>query len=134
MEIRQMIQDVARAKNDLAGLVLDGVTPQRLKRCTSAVADLETGVAELLGTRWIPKTPPEIAGAIYCVKENLRRLQSEIDDAVDVNASPNIFERAQPDELFRVWMAMTFGRLLEFQLGVLMDALAHVTPKAKWIN
>src|SRR6267154_150037 len=134
MEIRQMIQDVARAKNDLAGLVLDGVTPQRLKRCTSAVADLETGVAELLGTRWILKTPPEIAGAIYCVKENLRRLQSEIDDAVDVNASPNIFERAQPDELFRVWMAMTFGRLLEHQLDVLMDALAHATPKAEWIN
>ncbi|SRR6266478_1795402 len=134
MEVRDMIADVARAKNDLAGLALDGVTPQRLKRCTSAVADLETGVAELLGTTWIPKTPPELMAAIYCVKENLRCLQSEIDDAMDVKVDPNIFERSQPDELFRVWMAMTFGRLLEFQLEALMNALALATPKTKWIN
>ncbi|SRR6266436_1761161 len=134
MEIRQMIEDVARAKNDLAGLVLDGVAPQRLKRCTSAVADLETGVAELLGTRWIPQTSHEITAAIHCVKENLRRLQSDVDDAVDVNVAPNIFERALPDELFRVWMAMTFGRLLEFQLEALMDALSKVMPQSQMVN
>src|SRR5260370_12040029 len=115
MEIRQMIEDVARAKNDLAGLVLDGVAPQRLKRCTSAVADLETGVAELLGTRWIPQTSPELTAAIYCVKANLRHLQSDVDDALAV-----VIERALPDEFLRVSTAMSMGRLLEHQLDVLM--------------
>ncbi len=129
MEIRQMIQDVARAKNDLAGLVLDGVTPQRLKRCTSAVADLETGVSEILGTAWIPQTVSELTAAIYCVNENLRRLQSDVEDALDV-----VIERALPDEFFRVSTAMSMGRLLEYQLDVLMNALALATPKTKWTN
>jgi len=76
----------------------------------------------------------ELTASIYCVRANLRRLQSDVEDALDVNVSANIFERGQPDELFRVWAAMAFGRLLEFQLEALMDALAHVTPKAKWTN
>ncbi len=135
MEVRDMIADVARAKNDLAGLQSDAnVTPARLAKCSSVMADLETGVAELLGTTWIPQTSSELIAAIYCVKENLRRLQSEIDDALDVNVDPNIFDRALPDELFRVWMAMTFGRLLEFQLDVLMNALAKVMPQSQMVN
>ena len=129
-----MIADVARAKNDLASLRLDGVTPDRLARCTSAVADLETGVADMLGTAWIPRTVAELTAAIYCTRENIRRVQSDIDDALDVNQEPNIFDRAMPDELFRVWMAMTFGRLLEHQLEVLMDALALAAPRAEWLN
>ncbi len=128
MEVRQMIEDVARAKNDLAGLGAD-IPPQRLERCTSAVHDLETGVSELLGTAWIPRTVPELTASIYCVRENLRRLQSEIDDCID-----DVIENGRPDEFFRVSTAMSFGRLLEFQLDALMSALAHVTPKAKWTN
>ena len=134
MEVREIIADIARAKNDLAGLALDGVTPKRIARCKSAVDDLETGVVELLTERWVPRTAPELTAAIYCVEENLHRLQSEIDDALDVSQEPNIFERAEPDELFRVWMAMAFGRLLEFQLDALMSALARVTPQAEWVN
>ena len=134
MEVRDMIGDVARARNDLASLQLDGVTPNRLARCESVTRDLETAVSEILGTAWIPQTSSDLAAAIYCVKENLRRLQSEIDDALDVSVDPNIFERAQPDELFRVWMAMTFGRLLEHQLDALMNALALAAPKTEWTN
>ena len=134
MEVRDMISDVARAKNDLASLRLDGVTPDRLARCTSAVADFETSVADMLGTAWIPRTVPELTASIYCLRENIRCVQSDIDDALDVNQEPNIFDRARPDELFRVWMAMTFGRLLEFQLDALMNALAHAAPKVEWLN
>src|SRR5438309_11905695 len=118
MEVREIISDVARAKNDLAGLALDGVTPERMARCQSAVADLENGVAEVLTQNWIPRTVPELTASIYCVRANLRRLQSEIDGCMD-----DVIERARPDEFFRVSTAMSMGRLLEHQLDVLMDAL-----------
>ena len=128
MEVREIIADIARAKNDLAGLALDGVTPKRIARCKSAVDDLETGVVELLTERWVPRTAPELTAAIYCVRENIRRVDSDIDDSIDA-----VIERDQPDEFFRVWMAVAFGRLLEFQLDVLMAALADATP-TKWLN
>jgi len=135
MEVRDIIAEVARAKNDLASIQCDAnVTPARLAKCSSVVTDLETGVAELLGTRWIPQTPPELSAAIYCVRGNLRRLQSEVDDALDVNQRPNIFDRAMPDELFRVWMAMNFGRLLEHQLDVLMLAWTKIAPQSQLVN
>jgi|SRR5882762_5690104 len=135
MEVRDIIADVARARNDLAGLALDAdIPPQRLKRCEAAVADLETGAAEVLTERWIPRNESQLMASVFCVRENLRRLQSEIDDCLDVNVAPNIFERALPDELFRVWAAMAFGRLLEHQLEILMDALMHATPTAEWTN
>jgi hypothetical protein len=51
-----------------------------------------------------------------------------LDDCIDV------IDRGQPDEYFRVWTAMAFRRLLEFQLYALMGALADVTPEAKWLN
>jgi hypothetical protein len=129
MEIKEIISDVTRAKNDLASLALDGVTPQRLKRCAAAVNDLETGVAELLTEDWIPRTVPELTVSIHCVRENLRRLQSDVDDALDV-----VIERALPDEFLRVSTAMSMGRLLEVQLDALMSALAHATPQTDWIN
>jgi len=135
MEVREIIAEVARAKNDLASIQSDtDESPDRLTRCLYAVADLETGVAELLTEDWIPRTVPELTASIYCVRENLRCLQSEIDDALDVSQCPNIFERAMPDELFRVWMGMAFGRLLVHQLDILVDALALATPKAEWTN
>jgi|SRR5882762_544572 len=134
MEVRDMIGDVARARNDLASLRLDGVKPDRLARCESVTRDLETAVSEIHGTAWIPRTVSELTASIYCVRANLRRLQSEIDDCLDVNQSPSIFERARPDELFRVWAAMAFGRLLEFQLSILMEALAKVMPQSQMVN
>ena len=129
MEIKQMIDDVARAKNDLAGLLDADIPPRRLQRCQSAVADLETGVSEILGTAWIPRTVPELTVSIYQVRENMRRVQDQIDGCID-----DVIDRAQPDELFRVWAAMAFGRLLEFELDALMSALALVTPEAEWLN
>jgi len=71
MEVRDIIADVARARNDLAGLALDAdIPPQKLKRCEAAVADLETGAAEVLTERWIPRTVSELTASIYCVREN----------------------------------------------------------------
>lgn len=50
----------------------------------------------MVGTAWIPRTVPELTAAIYCTRENIRRVQSDIDDALDVNQGPNIFDRAMP--------------------------------------
>src|SRR6266436_2046453 len=129
MEVRDMIGDVARARNDLASLRLDGVTPNRLARCESVTRDLETAVTEILTTAWIPRTVPELTASIYCVRANLRRLQSDVDDALDV-----VIERGIPDEFFRVSTAMSMGRLLEHQLHVLMLALMHAAPRGEWTH
>ena len=39
-----------------------------------------------------------------------------------------------PDEFYRVWIGMAFARLLKFERDVMMQALAHVMPKADWMN
>src|SRR5437762_573126 len=129
MEVREIFSDIARAKNDLAALALDGVTPQRLKHCAAAVNDLETAATEILTTAWIPRNVSQLTASIACVRENMRRLQSDVDDVLDV-----VIERALPDEFLRVSTAMSMGRLLEHQLDVLMNALALATPKPEWTN
>jgi hypothetical protein len=129
MEVREIISDVARAKNDLAALALDGTPQKKLKHCAAAVNDLETAATEILTTAWIPRSVPELTASIYCVRANLRRLQSDVDDALDV-----VIERGIPDEFFRVSVALSLGRLLEHQLHVLMLALMHATPRGEWTN
>src|SRR5438445_12047453 len=84
MEIIEIVSDLGRAKHDLTYLQFDAdIPPQRLERCTSAVRDLETVVSEILRTAWVPRTVPELTVSIACVQENLRRLQSDVDDALD---------------------------------------------------
>ena len=130
MEISEIVSDLGRAKHDLTYLQFDAdIPPQRLERCTSAVRDLETVVSEIFRTAWIPGTLPELTASIACVQGNLRRLQSDVDDALDV-----VIERALPDEFLRVSTAMSMGRLLEHQLHVLMLALMHATPRGEWTN
>ena len=129
MEISEIISDVTRARNDLVSLVDARIPAHKLQRCRAAVADLESAASEILGTAWIPQTVSELTASIYCVRANLRRLQSDVEDALDV-----VIERALPDEFFRVSTAMSMGRLLEYQLDVLMNALALATPKTKWTN
>ncbi len=130
MEARDIIAEVGRAQHDLASLRLDpNVTPEGLARCQSTVWDLETITTAILKEAWIPRTLPEITACVYGVRENMRCVQEQIDQRID-----GVIDRGQPDELFRVWMAMTFGRLLGFQFDVLMAALADATPETKWLN
>lgn len=121
MEIHEIISDVCRAKNDFVALAIDGsVSPERLAKCESAAADLETVVTELLTTAWIPRTIPQLTASIVCVNKNLQRVQADIAAALGVELL-----ECRPDELYRVWCAMSFAELLKFQLDVLMTALAH---------
>ena len=129
MQIKEIISDVARAKNDLASLALDGVTPERLARCESTVLNLETIAAEILREAWVPRTVTELTAAIYCVRQDMRWVQSQIDSRID-----NLIDRAQPDEFLRMWIAMAFGRLLEHELDVLMNAQAKIMPQMGWTN
>lgn len=102
-----MISDVAHARADLMALALnDSVTPDRLARCEAAASDLETAVTELLTTAWIPKNLPELTACIVCVSQNLKRVQADVAAALDV-----VLLACKPDELYRVWCAMSFTEL-----------------------
>ena len=54
----------------------------------------------------------------------MRWVQERVDASID-----DVIERGLPDEFFRIRTAMAFGRLLEFQLDVLMTALAKIMPE-----
>lgn len=61
MEIKPMLQDLARAKSDLVELSFDDrVTQDRLARCEAAAMDLETAVCEIISVAWIPRDPTQI--------------------------------------------------------------------------
>ena len=133
-QVQCMIDDVARAKSDLAELSLDAsVTPDRFAKCEVAASDLETVVTELLTTAWIPKNSHELTACIACVHKNIQRVQSDVAAALDV-----VLLKCKPDELFRIWCAMSFAELLKVQLGVLTTVLAMVMKNQPqghiWIN
>lgn len=119
--VQSMIDDVARAKSDLMALALDdSVTPDRLAKCEAAATDLENVVCEIIGTAWIPRDPTELLPAIQSVHKNIQRVQADVAAALDV-----VLLECKPDELYRAFIALSFSRLLEFQLDVLMTTLAH---------
>ena len=121
MEIHEIISDVCRAKNDLAALAVDeSVTPERFAKCEAAAMDLEAAVSELLTTAWIPKNSHELIACFVCVNKNLQRAQSDVAAALDV-----VLLECRPDELYRGFIGLSFSRLLEFQLDVLLTTLAH---------
>lgn len=121
MEIQEIISDVCRAKNDLAALAVDeSVTPERFAKCEASAADLETIVTELVTTAWVPKNSHALTVSIVCVNKNLQRVEADIAAGLDV-----VLLDGKPDELYRVWCAMSFAGLLKFELDVLMTALAH---------
>ena len=119
MELQEIISDVCRAKNDLAALAVDeSVTPERFAKCEAATSNLETIVGELLTEAWVPRDPAELLAAIQRTNKNLQRVQADVASVLDV-----VLPERRPDEFYRVWIAFSFARLLEFQLEVLMTAL-----------
>lgn len=138
-QVQCMIDEVARAKHDLMALTLDdSVTPDRFAKCEVAASDLESAVTELLTTAWVPKNLHELAACIVCVNENLKHVQSDVAAALDV-----VLLECRPDELYLAFIALSFSRLLEFERGILCDALVNCmkcpcgcgafVPKG-WIN
>lgn len=120
-QVEQMIADVSRARNDLAVLAVDdSVTLERFTQCEVAALNLETVVTELLTTAWVPKNSCELAASIVSVHKNIEQVQADIAAALDV-----VLLECKPDELYRAFIALSFSRLLEFQLDVLMTTLAH---------
>ena len=123
MDVQEMISDVARARANLIELASNtSVTPERLAKCE-----------ELVITAWVPKNSYELTASIVCVNHNLKRVQSDIAAALDV-----VLLECRPDEMYRVWCAMSFVELLKFELDVLMTALARVMKNQPqghtWIN
>ena len=134
MDIHDMLNDVCRARNDLAVLAVDdSVTLERFTQCEVAALNLETVATELLTTAWVPKNSRELTACIVCVHKNLKHVQADIAAALDV-----VLLECRPDEMYRVWCAMSFAELLKFELDVLMTALAKVMEKEPqghiWIN
>lgn len=121
MDLSELIIDVARAKIDLAELQRDeSITAERLAPCNAAARNLEELTSELLTKAWVPRDPKELLAAIQCTSMNLRSVRADIAAALDV-----VLLDCKPDELYRAFIGLSFSRLLEFQLDVLMTALAH---------
>lgn len=126
MDIHEMLNDVCRARTDLAALAVDeSVSPDRFAECEVAASNLESAVTDLLTTAWIPKNSTEIAACIVCINRNLERVQSDIDDCIC-----DVIVRDLPDEYYRVWAALAFSRLLDFQMQTMMDVLANILANA----
>lgn len=118
-----------RAVIDLPEIAIDeNVTPEGLSRCARAAHDFEDAVNSLLNEPWIPKTLPQITACLMAINENIRRTRLNIADALDV-----VLFEFRPDDVFRVWMACNFERLLGIQRDVLMDAAMKLAP-AEWVH
>lgn len=91
-----------------------------MKKCAAAVDDLESAIAEILTVPWVPQTIPELTPSVAAVRMNLLWVQGHVDDCID-----DVFERGRMDKYLRLSAAMSMGRVLEFQLSVLMDALVN---------
>lgn len=118
---KELLSDVARHRADLVGLRADlDITPDRMKKCAAAVDDLESAIAEILTVPWVPRTNPELTACIASVRMNLRWVQVHVDDCID-----DVIERGRMDEYLRLSTVMSMGRVLEFQLSVLMDAFVN---------
>lgn len=131
IQITQIIDDVCRAKADLIELRAS-VTPDRLKLCASTVANLENYVAEILGTEWVPSDRGELTKGITRACQNNRWMQEHVDAAIDA-----VLISGEPDEFFRVRMALMFCRIADHQLQVMMDVLAELlksAPQSEYVN
>ena len=126
MDLSELITDVARAKIDLAELQRDeSMTAERLAPCIAATRNLEEITSDLLTTAWVPRDLVQLLAAIQCTNTNLRRVEADVATALDV-----VLRECRRDELYRVFIALSFMRLLEFDRDVLMEALAHVLVHA----
>lgn len=120
-QAKELLADVARHRSDLIGLQSDpDVTPERMKRCMKAVDDLESAVVEILTTAWAPHEIPQLTTTIDSVRMNIRCVHGQVDRCID-----KVISRGRMDEYLRLSVAMSMGRLLEFQLSVLCDALVN---------
>lgn len=119
-----------RCLADLASLSCDGsVSRERFKRCVSAASNLESAITTLATVAWIPGDMPTLRAALFAINQNIRDLQQEIDECLDV-----VIERCLPDEIFLVWASMGMGRLLEFQRDCLMEAWQRVAHPPATVN
>lgn len=122
MDISQLIIDVARARADLSDLQRDeNMSEERLAPCIVAARNLEQATNEVLTAAWAPRDSAELLAAIQCANKNYRSVQADIAAALDV-----VLLECRPDELYRTFIALSFARLLEFQLDMLMTTLAKI--------
>lgn len=128
-QIEQLRDEVrCRAVTDLVEIASDeNVTREGFKRCVRAAHDFEDAVNSLLNEPWIPKTLPQLTACLMAIKENIQRTRLNIADALDV-----VLFEFRPDDVFRVWMACNFERLLAIQREVLVDAAMKLAP-AEWV-
>ena len=118
---KELLADVARHRADLIGLRADSdLTPDRMKKCAAAVDDLELAIVEILTVPSVPRTIPELTSSIASVRMNIRCVHEQVGECID-----DVIERGQLDEYLRLSTAMSMGRVLEFQLSVLMDAFVN---------
>jgi hypothetical protein len=119
MQIIEIISDVTQAKHELAAL--KDLEPARLKRCTTAIHDLEETLEQLITLPWVPRTLAGLNGAISSVMNNIRKTETLIGDRLD-----DVWERQLPDEVLRMDITLIVLDALRFQLGVLMEAQMHM--------
>lgn len=119
MQIIEIIGDVSQARRELDAL--QDLDPARMKRCTTAIHDLEETLEELITLPWIPRTVPGLNGSIAAVLNNIHKTETAIDASLD-----EIWERQVPDEVLRTDLALIALDTLRFQLGVLIEARMHI--------
>ena len=115
MQIIELIGDVTQAKHDLAALT--DLDPARLRRCTTAIHDLEETLEELITLPWIPRTLVGVNGAMSAVLHNIHKTETLIGDRVD-----EIWDRQVPDEVLRMDITLIVLDALRFQLSALIEA------------
>src|SRR6266436_7430460 len=115
MQITEIVGDVSQAKRELAAL--KDLDATRLRRCITAIHDLEETLEELITLPWIPRTVPGLDGAIAAVLHNIRKTEKLIADRLD-----EIWKRQVPDEVLRMDITLIVLGALRFQLGVLIEA------------
>lgn len=118
MELIEIVEDITRARQELAALT--DLDPARLELCHRVINGLEDTLEEIILKPWIPITSVEIEGAIHRTMQRVEEVEQLI-----VDAAP-MLERKQPDEIFRFSVALIALATLNFQLQVLLEAQMHL--------
>ena len=122
MEMIEILNDVARSRQELADLALtEDVDPARLQFCDDVITRLEHEIELTIFKPWIPKNFGAVESAILGTLQRIEETEQLIVDA----AVPMLIKK-QPDEMIRFNVALLSLHTLRFQLQMLFDAAVRM--------
>lgn len=122
MELIEIVEDIARARGELAALT--DLSPARLQLCHTVINDLEDEIENTLLKPWIPRTYDGVQTAILATMQNMEQVEAWI-----AEAGGPMLQKKIPDEMWRFNLALLTLATLRFQLDVLFEAAAALIER-----